>query len=138
MICDPTSIPVERYARRAKTDRLDVIRLLMCLLAWLRGDYDWVHVIGVPSIEAEAQRHHVRDRGELQMEAMQHRDRTRRLLRTVGCWRDVNGDVATHSRWESFAATMARPCRQSCTRDKPGSAGAWPWLSSNLPTSKKN
>jgi transposase len=32
--------PVERHARRAKTDRLDAIRLVMSLLAWLRGERD--------------------------------------------------------------------------------------------------
>jgi transposase len=35
LVVDPASIPVERHARRAKTDRLDAIRLVMCLRAWL-------------------------------------------------------------------------------------------------------
>jgi transposase len=95
LICDPASIPVERHARRAKTDRLDAIKLVLCLRAWLRGEFDRMHVNRVPSIEAEAQRHLARDRGELQKEAMQHRDRIRKLLRTVGCWQSVEGDVAT-------------------------------------------
>jgi len=109
LICDPASIPVERHARRAKTDRLDVIRLLMCLLAWLRGEYDRMHVIRLPSIEAEAQRHLVRDRGELQKEVMQHRDRIRKLLRTVGCWQDVNGDVATRLAMGEFRCHDGAP-----------------------------
>ncbi len=40
VICDPASIPVERHARRAKTDRLDAIKLVLCLRAWLRGEHD--------------------------------------------------------------------------------------------------
>src|SRR3712207_1963147 len=36
LVVDPASIPVERHARRAKTDRLDAIRLVMCLRAWVR------------------------------------------------------------------------------------------------------
>lgn len=86
---DPASIPVERHARRAKTDRLDAIKLVTCLRAWLRGERDRMHVIRVPSREAEAQRHLVRDRGELQKECSQHCDRMRKLLRTVGCWDQV-------------------------------------------------
>lgn len=61
LICDPSGIPVERHARRAKTDRLDAIRLVMCLRAWLHGAFDRMHLIRVPSVEAEAQRHLIRD-----------------------------------------------------------------------------
>ncbi|WP_017874786.1 IS110 family transposase [Janthinobacterium sp. CG3] len=93
VICDPASIPVERHKRRAKTDRLDAIKLVLTLRGWLRGEYDRMHVIRVPTVEAEAQRHVVRDRGELQKETQQHRDRIRKLLRTVGCWDGVGGDV---------------------------------------------
>jgi transposase len=94
LIVDPASIPVERRARRAKTDRLDVIKLVMSLRAWLRGERDRMHVIRVPESAAEAQRHLVRDRGELQKEVQQHRDRMRKLLRTVGCWADIEPDFA--------------------------------------------
>ncbi len=121
LICDPASIPVERHARRAKTDRLDAIRLMMCLLAWLRGEYDRMHLIRVPSIEAEAQRHLVRDRGELQKEVMQHRDRIRKLLRTVGCWQDVNGDVSTRLAMGKFCchdgAPLSRELHARLTRE---------------------
>ena len=37
LIVDPASIPVERHARRAKTDRLDAIKLVTCLRAWKIG-----------------------------------------------------------------------------------------------------
>lgn len=94
LIVDPASIPVERHARRAKTDRLDAIKLVTSLRAWLRGERDRMHVIRVPEIAAEAQRHLVRDRGELQKEVQQHRDRMRKLLRTVGCWAEVERDFA--------------------------------------------
>ena len=93
-VVDPASIPVARHARRAKTDRLDVIRLVSSLLGWLRGERDRLHAIRVPAEEAEAQRHWVRERGLLQKEIGQHRDRLRKLLRTVGCWTEVKGDIA--------------------------------------------
>lgn len=94
LVVDPASIPVERHARRAKTDRLDVIKLVNSLRAWLRGERERMHVIQVPAPEAEAQRQLPRDRGELQKEIGQHRDRIRKLLRTVGCWDSVGSDFA--------------------------------------------
>ncbi len=93
-VVDPASLPVARRARRAKTDRLDAIWLVQNLLAWLRGERDRMRVIRVPGRDAEAQRHGVRERGELQKEIGQHRDRIRKLLRTVGCWEEVNSDFA--------------------------------------------
>lgn len=94
LVIDPASLPVERQARRAKTDRLDAIKLVLALRAWLRGEHDRMHVIKVPSMEAEAQRQLVRDRGELQKESQQHRDRIRKLLRTMGYWGDIDGGFA--------------------------------------------
>lgn len=38
LVVDAASIPVERRARRAKTDRLDAIRLVLALRAWLRDN----------------------------------------------------------------------------------------------------
>lgn len=93
LVVDPASIPVERHARRAKTDRLDALRLLSALQGWLRGERNRMHVIRVPAPEAEAQRHLARERGQLQKEIGQHRDRVRKLLRTMGCWDDAQGDV---------------------------------------------
>ncbi|WP_321928669.1 IS110 family RNA-guided transposase [Paraburkholderia guartelaensis] len=105
-VVDPASIPVERQKRRAKTDRLDVIKLVINLRAWLHGDRDRMRAISVPSLQDEASRHLIRDRGQLQKEVLQHRDRMRKLLVTLGCWGEVdsrkfavrlaNGDVRCH------------------------------------------
>ncbi|CAG9186339.1 hypothetical protein LMG23994_06175 [Cupriavidus pinatubonensis] len=62
-VIDPASIPVERHKRRAKTDRLDVIKLVINLRAWLRGERDRMRVVHVPSPQDEASRHLMRDRG---------------------------------------------------------------------------
>jgi transposase len=90
LVVDPASIPVERHARRAKTDRLDALRLLSCLRAWLRDERDRMHPVQVPAPAAEALRHLARERGQLLKEVGQHRDRIRKLLRTVGCWVNVD------------------------------------------------
>jgi transposase len=99
-VVDPASIPVERHRRRAKTDRLDVIKLVINLRAWLRGERDRMHVVHAPSPEDEASRHLMRERGQLQKEVLQHRDRMRKLLATLGCW-----DVVDH---RAFADRLER------------------------------
>ena len=99
-VVDPASIPVERHQRRAKTDRLDVIKLVINLRAWLRGERDRMHVVHMPSQEDEATRHLMRERGQLQKEILQHRDRMRKLLATIGCW-----DAVDH---RTFAGRLER------------------------------
>lgn len=89
-VIDAASIPVERHKRRAKTDRLDVTKLVVNLRAWLRGERDRMHVLHVPSPQDEASRQSMRDRGQLQKEVLQHQDRMRKLLATLGCWDEVN------------------------------------------------
>lgn len=93
LVADAASIPVARQARRAKTDRLDALLLLDSLLAWLRGERSRMQVVRLPAPDSEAQRQLSRDRGELQKEIGQHRDRMRKLLRTVGCWDELKGDL---------------------------------------------
>ncbi|MFP3605921.1 IS110 family transposase [Paraburkholderia sp. SIMBA_053] len=99
-VVDPASIPVERHKRRAKTDRLDAVKLVINLRAWLRGERGRMRVIRVPSPQDEASRHLMRDRGQLQKEVLQHRDRMRKLLVTLGCWDEVDG--------RKFAGRLAR------------------------------
>jgi transposase len=48
-VMQPSSIPVDRRARRAKTDLLDVEMLLRTLLAWLRGEPRVCSMVPVPS-----------------------------------------------------------------------------------------
>jgi transposase len=94
LVCDPASLLVQRHKKRAKTDRLDAIALVTALRAWLGGEVSRMRVVHMPSVEDEAARQLVRDRGELQKEAMQHRDRMRKLLRLEGCWDSVGADFA--------------------------------------------
>lgn len=84
-VVDAASVPVTRQARRRKTDRLDALKLLEVLRAWLRGERSEVHMVRVPSDDTEAQRLVSRNRGLLQKEISQHRDRIRKLLLLHGC-----------------------------------------------------
>ena len=122
LVVDPASLPVARHARRAKTDRLDALMLINSLLGWLRGERGRMHVVRVPSVEAEAHRHVARDRGELQREIGAHRDRIRKLLRTEGVWvKEIDAGVKQRLQegqlrgWDGQPVTL--PLRERLTRE---------------------
>lgn len=52
-VIHPTSIPVKRDHRRAKTDRLDTALLMRAFLGWLRGEADHCSMAAVPTLEEE-------------------------------------------------------------------------------------
>ena len=94
IVVDAASVPVARHARRAKTDRLDALKLLEVLRGWLRGERGELRVVHIPSEAAEARRLLARERGLLQKEVGQHRDRTRKLLLLHGCTEELDDDFA--------------------------------------------
>src|SRR5438876_248899 len=61
VVVDSSSIEVNRRARRAKTDRLDVQKLLRLLLRWAGGERKVWSVVHVPTPEAEAARQLTRE-----------------------------------------------------------------------------
>src|SRR6266853_837010 len=64
-VLDPASLLVNRRARRAKTDRIDVERMLRALGRYLRGEPDACSVVRVPSVEQEDARRLHRERHRL-------------------------------------------------------------------------
>ncbi len=52
-VIHPTSIPVSREQRRAKTDRLDIALLKRAFLGWLRGEKQHCTMAAVPTLEEE-------------------------------------------------------------------------------------
>lgn len=94
LVVDAASIPVPRHARRAKTDRLDALKLLQVLCAWSRGERGEVRMVHIPSEEEEARRLFARERGLLQKENQQHVDRMRKLLLLHGCAEEFDDDFA--------------------------------------------
>lgn len=89
-VVDAASVPVARHARRAKTDRLDALKLLEVLRSWLRGERSEVRMLHIPGEAAEARRLLSRERGLLQKEIGQHRDRMRKRLLLYGCSDELN------------------------------------------------
>jgi transposase len=80
MVVDASSIEVNRRQRRAKTDRMDVQKLVRQLIRYWRGEHDVWRVVRVPSPEAEDRRQLHRGQETLKEEKKQHRVRIQSLL----------------------------------------------------------
>jgi len=85
-VIDPASVQVDRRARRAKTDRVDVERLVRSLMAYLRGEPKVWSVLRVPSVAEEDDRRLHRERGRLVGERVQHVNRIKGLLAIHGIY----------------------------------------------------
>lgn len=83
-VLHPASVPVDRRARRAKTDRLDVELLLRAVLAWLRAEPGVCSMAPVPDEADEDRRRAVRERQELLTERVRLTNRVGALLATLG------------------------------------------------------
>jgi transposase len=64
-VIHPTSIPVSREQRRAKTDRLDIGLLKRAFIGWLRGEQKHCTMVAIPSLEAEDAKRPNREREQL-------------------------------------------------------------------------
>lgn len=83
-VLHPASVPVDRRARRAKTDRLDVELLLRSVLAWLRAEPGVCSMAPIPNEADEDWRRAVRERQELLTERTRLTNRAGALLATLG------------------------------------------------------
>jgi transposase len=84
LVVESSSIEVHRRARRAKTDRLDVGKLLALLLRWTGGERKVWSVVHVPSAEAEAQRQLTREIDTVREDRKRVRNRIHGVLATQG------------------------------------------------------
>jgi transposase len=87
-VVNPSSIEVSRQARRAKTDRIDLEKLMRSFLAYLRGEPRVCSMLHVPSVEEEDRKRRNRERGRLLKERTAHTNRIKGLLFGQGI-RDV-------------------------------------------------
>jgi transposase len=78
LVVDSASIEVNRRARRTKTDRLDVGKLLTMLIRFHLGEHQVWRVVNIPEIGVEDSRHLHRELASLK------RDRTRHINRIKG------------------------------------------------------
>jgi transposase len=99
-VVDPGSVLVNRRARRAKSDRLDLDGLLRVLKRHDAGDDSLGRMVRVPSVAEEDARRPQRERQRLVSERGAHVNRIKGLLATHGvyAYRPLRAD-----RWERLA-----------------------------------
>jgi transposase len=85
-VIDPASLQVDRRARRVKTDKIDLGRLLRSLMAYLRGEPKVWSVVRVPSVAEEDDRRLHRERNRLINERVQHVNRIKGLCAVHGIY----------------------------------------------------
>jgi transposase len=83
-VVDSSSIEVNRRKRRAKSDALDVRKLLSMLIRYEHGERDVWRVVHVPSMEAEDKRQLHRDLETLKQERASTTTRIKGLLSSQG------------------------------------------------------
>jgi transposase len=84
VVIDPASVHVDRRKRKAKTDRLDLGKLLRTLIRWYDGEPKMWSVVQVPSVEDEDDRQLHRELQSLKKEQTRHVNRIKSLLVSQG------------------------------------------------------
>ena len=92
LVVDSSSIQVNRRARQAKTDRMDVEKLLSQLIRYRSGDREVWSVVNVPSTEAEDKRHLHRELKTLKKDRTRHINRIKSFLVGQGIRMKVKKD----------------------------------------------
>lgn len=92
LVVDSASIEVNRRAKRAKTDRLDVGKLVVMLVRFDGGEKKVWSVVHVPSPEVEDQRHLHRELLTLKVDRTRHINRIKGLLAGQGVRMPVQTD----------------------------------------------
>jgi transposase len=90
LVVDSSSIQVNRRARQAKTDRMDVEKLLSQLIRYRSGERDVWSVVNVPSVEAEDNRHLHRELKALKKDRTRHINRIKSFLVGQGIQMEVD------------------------------------------------
>jgi transposase len=84
LVVDAASIEVNRRARRAKSDRLDVSKLLTMLIRYHGGEHKLWGVVRIPSPDDEDRRQPHRELMALKGERTKHSNRIKGLLASLG------------------------------------------------------
>ena len=84
LVVDSASMQVNRRSRRAKTDRIDLAKLLRALIAWCGGERHVWSVVRTPSVDEEDLRRSHRERSRLINERTAHVNRIKGLLFAQG------------------------------------------------------
>lgn len=97
-VIDSASIEVSRRQRQAKTDGVDVVKLLELMQRKARGEEKALRIVRVPDIEVEDQRQISRERKALQKKIQAIYSRIRDLLFAQG-YREIPSSVGPLKKW---------------------------------------
>lgn len=109
LVIDPSSLLVNRRAKRAKTDRIDAKAMIRALMAYNRGEDQVLSIVHVPSVAQEDHRRLVRERQCLVYECTAHTNRIRGLLMTHGIVGFDPRDPAAEQRLDRLTTGDGRP-----------------------------
>jgi len=123
LVVDSASIEVKRRRKRAKTDRLDVDKLVTMLIRYHSGEKKVWSVVHVPSVRAEDNRHLHRALKSLKGDRTRHINRIKGLLVGQGIRMPVGTDFLEN--WSGFACGMGHPYRPGYGPGWNASTGAW-------------
>src|ERR671939_1706178 len=104
-VIHPSSVPVSREHRRAKTDRLDTGLLKRAFLGWLRGEPEHCSMAAVPTLEEEDARRPNRERESLVGERTRIVNRIKGALARLG----IRGFKATLRKAPERLAALRTP-----------------------------
>ena len=92
LVVDSSSIEVNRRARRAKTDKMDVRKLLTMLMRYHNGERRVWSVVRVPTVQQEDSRQLHRELKALRSERNRHVNRIKGLLASQGIRMSIRKD----------------------------------------------
>jgi transposase len=107
LVVDSSSIEVNRRARRAKTDRMDVEKLLAMLLRYVGGEQTVWRIVQVPSETDEHRRQLHRELWTLKRDRVRLMNRIAGLLATVGVL--INVDAKFRARLDQLMQWNGQP-----------------------------
>ena len=114
-VVEPASLQVDRRARRAKTDRIDVAALMRSLITYEGGDLRVWRLVTVPTIDEEDRKRQHRERRTLVEEKGRHINRIKGMLAQQGVY---DYEPALSTRWHTFETlrTGDGRCLPPCLR----------------------
>jgi transposase len=122
LVVDSASIEVNRRFRRAKTDRMDVGKLLSMLVRYYQGERKVWSVVHAPNAEEEDQRQLHRELMGLKKERTHHINRVKGLLASQGVALEIRADFQAELEsvrlWDGrpLAARLQARLRREYTR----------------------
>ena len=119
LVVDSASIEVNRRAKQAKTDKLDLGKLLTMLMRYQAGEKKVCHVVHVPSAEVEDHRQLHRELTDLKEQCTQHTNRIKGYLANQGvCLGKVKDDfperIARQQLWNGEPLPAGLRARLLC------------------------